>query len=202
VTEPTNGESTPVEPVETPAGDSTGSAPSAGSFGEAAAEMANETEVEGGEPEAELSLADELAVTKMALAEMTADAQRVQAEYANYRKRVDRDRELIRENATYAALSPIIDVLDTIDRAREHGELEGGFKAVAEQLERIVANLGLTRFGAPGDPFDPTIHEALSHIGQDPEVTVTTCQHIAKVGYRIGDRVVRVAQVLVVDPVE
>jgi len=202
VTEPTNGESTPVEPVESPAGDSAGSAGAAGSFGEAAAEMANETEVEGGEPEADLSLADELAVTKMALAEMTADAQRVQAEYANYRKRVDRDRELIRENATYAALSPIIDVLDTIDRAREHGELEGGFKAVAEQLERIVANLGLTRFGAPGDQFDPTIHEALSHIGQDPEVSVTTCQHIAKVGYRIGDRVVRVAQVLVVDPVE
>jgi len=202
VTEPTNGESTPVEPVESPAGDSAGSAGAAGSFGEAAAEMANETEVEGGEPEADLSLADELAVTKMALAEMTADAQRVQAEYANYRKRVDRDRELIRENATYAALSPIIDVLDTIDRAREHGELEGGFKAVAEQLERIVANQGLIRFGAPGDPFDPTIHEALSHIGQDPEVSVTTCQHIAKVGYRIGDRVVRVAQVLVVDPVE
>ena len=200
MTEP-NGE-TPVEPVETPAGDSAGSAPAAGSFGEAAAEMANETEVEGGEPEADLSLADELAVTKMALAEMTSDAQRVQAEYANYRKRVDRDRELIRENATYSALSPIIDVLDTIDRAREHGELEGGFKAVAEQLERIVANQGLIRFGAPGDPFDPTIHEALSHIGQDPEVSVTTCQHIAKVGYRIGDRVVRVAQVLVVDPVE
>ena len=202
MTEPTNGESPPVEPVETPAGDSAGSAGAAGSFGEAAAEMANETEVEGGEPEADLSLADELAVTQMALAEMTADAQRVQAEYANYRKRVDRDRELIRENATYAALSPIIDVLDTIDRAREHGELEGGFKAVAEQLERIVANQGLIRFGAPGDPFDPTIHEALSHIGQDPEVSVTTCQHIAKVGYRIGDRVVRVAQVLVVDPVE
>jgi len=202
VTEPTNGESTPVESVESPAGDSAGSAGAAGSFGEAAAEMANETEVEGGEPEADLSLADELAVTKMALAEMTSDAQRVQAEYANYRKRVDRDRELIRENATYAALSPIIDVLDTIDRAREHGELEGGFKAVAEQLERIVANQGLIRFGAPGDPFDPTIHEALSHIGQDPEVSVTTCQHIAKVGYRIGDRVVRVAQVLVVDPVE
>ena len=210
MTEPTNGEATaaepatPVEPVETPSGDATGSAPaapSAGSFGDAAAEMAHETEIES-EVDAEASLSDELTVTMMALAEMTADLQRVQADYANYRKRVERDREQVRENATYSALAPIIDVLDTIDRAREHGELIGGFKAVADQLERIVGNEGLIRFGTPGDPFDPTIHQALSHIGQDPEVTVTTCQHIAKVGYRIGDRVVRVAQVLVVDPVE
>jgi len=189
-------------PFETPEGEPAAEqAPHPGSFGDAAAEMANETEVEIDDEHDEAAL-DELTVTKMALAEMTADAQRVQAEYANYRKRVDRDRELIRENATYTALAPIIDVLDTIDRAREHGELEGGFKAVAEQLERIVAAQGLTRFGAPGDAFDPQVHEALSHIGTDPEVTVTTCQHIAKVGYRIGDRVVRAAQVLVVDPVE
>ncbi len=174
------------------------------SFGDAAAEMANETEVENS-PEDTLEVAaepDELTSTKLALAERTADLQRLQAEYLNYKRRVDRDRELIRENATYAALAPIIDVLDTIDRAREHGELEGGFKAVAEQLERSVTNLGLTRFGAPGDEFDPNIHEALSHIGTDPEVGVTTCQHIAKAGYRIGDRVVRAAQVLVVDPAE
>jgi len=174
------------------------------SFGDAAAEMANETEVENS-PEDTLEVAaepDELTSTKLALAERTADLQRLQAEYLNYKRRVDRDRELIRENATYAALAPIIDVLDTIDRAREHGELEGGFKAVAEQLERSVTNLGLTRFGAPGDEFDPNIHEALSHIGTDPEVSVTTCQHIAKAGYRIGDRVVRAAQVLVVDPAE
>jgi molecular chaperone GrpE len=186
-------------PFETPEGEpAQEQAPQPGSFGDAAGEMANETEVEG----EEAALSDELTVTMMALAEMTADLQRVQADYANYRKRVERDRELVRENATYSALAPIIDVLDTIDRARGHGELVGGFKAVSDQLERIVANQGLIRFGEPGDPFDPTIHEALSHIGQDPEVTVTTCQHIAKVGYRIGDRVVRVAQVLVVDPVE
>jgi molecular chaperone GrpE len=171
-----------------------------GTFGEEAAEMANETEVE--EPTEGHPADDELATTKLALAERTGDLQRLQAEFLNYKRRVDRDRDLIRENATYAALAPIIDVLDTIDRAREHGELEGGFKAVSEQLERIVANLGLTRFGAPGDEFDPKIHEALSHIGTDPEVSVTTCQHIAKAGYRIGDRVVRAAQVLVVDPAD
>ncbi|WP_245582153.1 nucleotide exchange factor GrpE [Nocardioides halotolerans] len=134
------------------------------------------------------------------LAERTLDLQRLQAEYVNYKRRVDRDREQVLQNATYSALAPITEVMDTIDRAREHGELEGGFKAVAEQLERILAGVGLVKFGAVGDAFDPTIHEALSHIGEDPDVTVTTCKVIAKAGYRIGDRVVRAAQVLVVDP--
>ncbi|RHW27483.1 nucleotide exchange factor GrpE [Nocardioides immobilis] len=153
------------------------------------------------ESEVEVSAeADELAVTKMALEERTLDLQRLQAEYLNYKRRVDRDRELVRENATYAALTPIIDVLDTIDRAREHEPLEGGLKAVAEQLDRVVTGLGLVKFGAVGEAFDPTIHEALSHIGTDPEVEVTTCKVVAKSGYKIGDRVVRAAQVLVVDP--
>jgi molecular chaperone GrpE len=148
---------------------------------------------------AEEAPADEVAIETQ-LAERTADLQRLQAEFLNYKRRVDRDRDLIRENATYAALAPITEVLDTIDRAHEHGPLDDGLKAVAEQLERVVAGLGLTKFGQPGDPFDPTIHEALSHIGEDPEVTVTTCKVIAKSGYKIGDRVVRAAQVLVVDP--
>ncbi|QIG44847.1 nucleotide exchange factor GrpE [Nocardioides anomalus] len=135
------------------------------------------------------------------LADRTADLQRLQAEYVNYKRRVERDRELVKQNATFAALAPITEVIDTIDRAREHGEVEGGFKAVADQLERILASVGLEKFGTPGDPFDPTLHEALSHLGEDPDVTVTTCKVIAKAGYRIGDRVVRAAQVLVVDPV-
>jgi len=111
---------------------------------------------------------DPVAEAQQALAERTADLQRLQAEYLNYKRRVDRDRELVRENATYAALAPIVDVLDTIDRAREHGELEPGFQTVAEQLERVVAQAGLVKFGAPGDAFDPQFHEALSHIGEDP----------------------------------
>lgn len=180
-----------------------------GSFGDDAAEMANETEVEaeaGAEPEVEPerepeAQADELTLARIAVAERTADLQRLQAEFLNYKRRVERDRELIRENSTYAVLAPITEVLDTIDRAREHAPLEDGFKAVADQLERIVAGLGLSKFGEVGDPFDPTIHEALSHIGEDPEVQVTTCKVIAKAGYRINDRVVRAAQVLVVDPV-
>lgn len=186
-------------PEETPAPPS--------SFGDAASEMANETEVEMAasdmvEEGAPIDPAhDELITTQMALAERTADLQRLQAEYLNFKRRVDRDRDLIRENATYSALAPITEVLDNIDRAREHAPLEDGFKAVAEQLERVVANQGLTRFGEVGDAFDPMLHEALSHIGEDPEVEVTTCKVIAKAGYRIGDRVVRAAQVLVVDPV-
>ena len=97
-------------------------------------------------------------------------------------------------------LTPIVDVLDTIDRAREHGEVEGGFKAVADQLEKIVTKLGLQKFGEPGDVFDPNRHEALSHMGTDPEVEETSVKLVAKAGYMIGDRVVRAAQVLVVDP--
>jgi molecular chaperone GrpE len=162
--------------------------------------MANETEVEETTP-----AEDELAVTQMALAERTSDLQRLQAEFMNYKRRVERDRELIQENATYAALAPITEVLDAIDRAREHSQTTGqsmdpGFAAVADQLERTVAGLGLAKFGMPGDAFDPTVHEALSHIGEDPDVQVTTCKVVAKAGYRIGERVVRAAQVLVVDP--
>jgi len=157
-------------------------------------------EAEAAEQQAEQEVEDDLTIAQRAVGELTGDLQRLQAEFLNYKRRVDRDRELIRENATYTALMPVIDVLDTIDRAREHDELDGGFKAVAEQLERAVAGVGLTKFGAPGDPFDPSLHEALSHIGEDPEVTVTTCKVVAKAGYRMGERVVRAAQVLVVDP--
>lgn len=167
-------------------------------FGAAAGEATDATEVEFTD---DLSRAQADAAKAQAdAATLTADLQRLQAEYLNYKRRVDRDRDLIRENATYTALAPITEVLDTIDRARDHGPLEEGLRAVAEQLERVVAGLGLTKFGAPGDPFDPMIHEALSHIGEDPEVEVTTCKMVARAGYRIGDRVVRAAQVLVVDP--
>ena len=136
---------------------------------------------------------------KRSLADLTNDLQRLQAEYANYRKRVDRDRQLVAETAAYKALTPVIDVLDTIDRAKEHGELEGGFKAVADSLERIVANQGLVKFGKPGDEFDPRFHEALMH-AHSPDVTTTTCQSVIQAGYMIGDRVVRAARVTVVDP--
>lgn len=195
---------------------------SEGSFGDDAAEMANESEVEvpledtsasgqaevgadGGHAADEAGDGPVAPSTEVQLAERTADLQRLQAEYANYRKRVDRDRMLVAENATYQALVPIVEVLDTIDRAREHAEVSGqaldeGFKAVADQLERAVTGRGLNRFGEPGEAFDPSLHEALSHLGEDPDVEVTTVKQVVKAGYRIGDRVVRAAQVLVVDP--
>ena len=92
-------------------------------------------------------------------------------------------------------------MLDTIDRAREHGELDARLQGRGRRSSSGSSpGSGLTKFGAPGDAFDPTIHEALSHIGEDPEVEVTTCKVVARSGYRIGERVVRAAQVLVVDP--
>jgi molecular chaperone GrpE len=142
---------------------------------------------------------DELAATRQALQERTLDLQRLQAEYLNYKRRVERDRELVKQNATFGVLSQLLPVLDDIDRAREHGELEGGFKAVADSLERIVANLGLTKFGAKGEEFDPNFHEALMH-GHSPDVTTTTVDVVAHAGYRIGERVVRAAKVTVLDP--
>lgn len=144
-------------------------------------------------------LAADLAGAQQSVADLTTDLQRLQAEYVNYKRRVDRDRELVRENALYAVLAGLLPVLDDIDRAREHGELEGGFKAVADSLERIVSSQGLVKYGQPGDPFDPRLHEALMH-AHSSEVTTTTCQTIVSAGYKIGDRVVRPAQATVVDP--
>ena len=207
------------EATDLPEGEPTAAPSPEGGFGDAAGEAPAQTEVEeqvagdavAGDapgtaeerpgPEVDTEV-DELAAMKGSLADLTNDLQRLQAEYANYRKRVDRDRQLVAESAAYKALTPVIEVLDTIDRAKEHGELEGGFKAVADQLERVVASAGLVRFGEPGDAFDPVFHEALSHLGADAEVDVTTVKHVAKGGYRMGDRVVRAAQVLVVDPAD
>jgi molecular chaperone GrpE len=169
------------------------------SFGDAAGEMANETEVEGTDRDTGQAASDELTLAQTALAERTLDLQRLQAEFLNYKRRVDRDRELVKQNAVFAVLSGMLPVLDDIDRAREHGELEGGFKAVADSLERTVGSLGLTKFGAKGDAFDPNVHEALMH-GHSAEVTTTTVDLVAHAGYRIGDRVVRAAKVTVLDP--
>ncbi len=133
------------------------------------------------------------------LQELTADLQRLQAEYVNYKRRVDRDRELVLQNAKFTVLSSLLPVLDDVDRAREHEELGGGFKAIAEALERIVAGEGLMKFGASGDPFDPRVHEALMH-SLSPDVATTTCDKVVQAGYQFGDRVVRPALVTVVDP--
>ena len=133
------------------------------------------------------------------LAERTADLQRLQAEYANYRKRVERDRLAVREQALANVLHELLPVLDDIGRAREHGELTGGFKSVAESLEGIVVKLGLTAYGETGEPFDPTLHEALMH-SYSREVTEPTCVQILQPGYKVGERIIRPARVAVAEP--
>jgi len=133
------------------------------------------------------------------VAELTADLQRVHAEYANYRKRVERDRESIKDLAVGAALGELLPVLDDVGRARDHGDLEGAFKSVAESFESTVARVGLERYGVVGDPFDPTIHEAISH-ELSTEVTGPTCTTVFQPGYRYKGRVLRPAIVAVSDP--
>ena len=141
----------------------------------------------------------DLAALEAELSERTADVQRVHAEYANYRKRVDRDRELVRDQAAAAVLAELLTVLDDIDRAREHDELTGGFKSVAEAIEATVEKLGLEKYGTAGEPFDPTVHEALVH-SEDDSVTETTCVAVLQPGYRYAGRVLRPARVAVADP--
>jgi molecular chaperone GrpE len=168
---------------------------------EAAAEAPTvpEGEAQGVGEEVGNDMAADLVAARDRVSGLTEDLQRLQAEYVNYKRRVDRDRELVKQNATFSVLVGLLPVLDDLDRAREHGELEGGFKAVADSLERIVAAHGLVKFGEPGDEFDPRVHEALMH-AHSPDVTTTTCQNIVSAGYRIGERVVRPARVTVVDP--
>ena len=133
------------------------------------------------------------------LAERTADLQRLQAEYANYRKRVDRDRVTVREQAVSVTLSELLPVLDAIGQAREHGELSGGFKSVADSLQAAVAKLGLVSYGQRGDAFDPKIHEALTHT-YSADVTEDTCVEIFQPGYKVGERILRPARVAVAAP--
>ncbi len=133
------------------------------------------------------------------LAERTADLQRVHAEYANYRKRVERDRLAVREQALANVLSSLLPVLDDIGRAREHGDLNGAFKSVGESLETIAAKLGLESFGEPGEPFDPLVHEALMH-SYSPDVTEPTAVQILQPGYKVGERIIRPARVAVAEP--
>ncbi len=134
------------------------------------------------------------------LAERTADLQRLQAEYVNYKRRVDRDRTAARTIGEVSVLRSLLTVLDDIGRAEEHGQLEGGFKAVADALQQAVKSHQLEAFGAPGDVFDPRLHEALFHAGESPDVKETTIQSVVRTGYRVGDDVIRHAQVGVVDP--
>ena len=141
----------------------------------------------------------ELGKLRTELDDLTSHLQRVTAEYANYRKRVDRDRAQAGESATGVVVGALLPVLDDLDRARSHGDLVGPFAAVADQLTAALGKFGLEAFGEPGDPFDPMVHEAVSH-KSSPDVTETTCVEIMRRGYMLGDRLLRPALVGVADP--
>jgi molecular chaperone GrpE len=134
------------------------------------------------------------------VAERTADLQRLSAEYANYRRRVDRDREVVLVNARVQFVSELLTVLDDLDRAEAHGDLTGPFKAVADKLVAVVQKLGLEPFGLEGEPFDPSVHEAVQHEPSNVDgPTVTVISTVLRSGYRIADRVLRPAMVTVAD---
>ncbi|GAA2579201.1 nucleotide exchange factor GrpE [Winogradskya consettensis] len=167
------------------------------------------TELKGGahraaeDPEAGVpatpGLGAELEALRSELEDRTRDLQRVTAEYANYRKRVDRDRSAAAELTTGTVLTALVPVLDDIDRAREHGDLVGPFASVAEALGTVVGKLGLVAFGEKGDPFDPTRHEAVAHL-TSADVTESTCVEVMRRGYSLGERLLRPALVAVADP--
>src|SRR5262249_48608533 len=133
------------------------------------------------------------------LSERTNDLQRITAEFANYRKRVERDRVMVADVATGSVLAALLPVLDDLDGARGHGDLAGAFKAVADQLDAVLVKLGLTTVGEPGDPFDPTLHEAVAH-QTSADVTAPTCVAILRRGYAYRGRLLRPPLVAVADP--
>ncbi len=136
-------------------------------------------------------------------AERLLDLQRLQAEYVNYRKRVERDRDVARDTAVAGVIETLLPVLDDVHLARQHGDLTGGpFAAIADKLEAALGRSGLARFGEPGEAFDPAVHEALMRTEAElaEGTTVTTVVQVLQPGYRVGDRVLRAARVAVADP--
>jgi molecular chaperone GrpE len=164
--------------------------PAAPAAAPAPAEVPDEAAV-GEEPDA-------VAAAQARADEATADAKRIAAEYANYRRRVDRDRELQRDLVVKAVMADLLPVLDAIELAREHGELSGGFKSVADALEAVAAKHGVAKLGEVGEPFDPTVHHGvLSEVSE--EVEGPTVVRVFRNGYRIKDQVLRAAEVVVAD---
>ena len=137
--------------------------------------------------------------SKDPVASLTEDLQRLQAEYSNYKKRVDRDRLLVADIAIASALTEMLPILDDLERAAEHGELTGGFKAIADQITNLTQKLGLEKFGEAQTTFDPNIHEALMH-ETSSDVKETTVTKILQFGYKHKERVLRPARVVVTDP--
>jgi molecular chaperone GrpE len=140
----------------------------------------------------------ELDALQTQLDERTGDLQRISAEYSNYRRRVDRDRQVVIASAKAQVAGELLTVLDDIERAAAHGDLSGAFKVVAEKLVAGLQSQGLEAFGTAGDAFDPEVHEAVQH-ATSPEVQEPTVTTVLRRGYRFGERVLRPAMVAVTD---
>ena len=180
------------------------SSASSGSASASAAGAASSAAGTASRPPADAgAVPSELAQARAEAEERLGDLQRLQAEYVNYRKRVERDRAVAREFAVASVLEALLPVLDDVHLARQHGDLEGGpFAAIAEKLESVLARHGLQRYGEPGEEFDPSIHEALMHTEAElaEGTTATTVVQVLQPGYKAGDRVLRPARVAVADP--
>jgi molecular chaperone GrpE len=140
----------------------------------------------------------ELDALQAQLDERTGDLQRISAEYSNYRRRVERDRQLVIDTAKAQVVTQLLTVLDDIERAQEHGDLSGAFKAVADKVVAALQAQGLQPFGTIGDVFDPEVHEAVQH-ATSPDVDKPTVTAVLRLGYRFGERVLRPAMVAVTD---
>lgn len=179
-----------------------GAAPAAGSPAGARTDDATDA----GDPEAELAEAE--TADAVLAAERLADLQRLQAEYVNYKRRVDRDRVTLKDLAVAEVLESLLPTLDEIHLAREHGDLaDGPFRSIADKLETALGRYGLSTFGAKGEAFDPVRHEALMHApwpADDAELPAdasgTTVVTVLQPGYAVGERVLRAARVAVADP--
>ena len=176
--------------VRVPAGEQPAGAPS--TAGGPEGEQMSEQETVAEQPPADGDTARQLA-------ERTEDLQRVTAEYANYRRRVDRDRQLVVDQAAERFATQLFPVVDDIQRARDHGDLTGAFKVVADRVLGVLDGLGVEAYGTAGDPFDPSLHEAVMH-DTSADVDVPTATTVLRQGFRRGDRVLRTAMVAVSDP--
>lgn len=151
------------------------------------------------DPEGQSNSNGLLAELEALVAERTDDLKRVQAEYVNYKKRVDRDRALARQGGIAAVLRDLMPVFDAIVAAEEHDDLTGGFKLTADELVKVTKAYGFESFGKPGDEFDPRLHEALMQV-LDSEVDTITLHEVMQQGYRVHDQVLRPARVVVAVP--
>ncbi len=208
--EPTNTEAVNDSGPET-GSDATASEPVSDEAKSAAAEEGSSSADEGGSSDGDDTSDFDAIVAGVGesdlAAERLADLQRLQAEYVNYKRRVDRDRAVVQERAVQSVLDALLPVLDDIHAARAHGDLTGTpFERIAEKLETSLGRFGLEQFGAPGEAFDPMRHEALMHTewptdGSLPaDADTTTVVQVLQPGYRAGEHVIRAARVSVADP--